>query len=141
MTALVLYVSERYLNSEKRKLVVAAAKSSLCDAFHMDSDDVVVVLENFADVNSNERVKHCFFPVLYTPEGTPYAYRKKAGELINERLRALFEEDEIGHTYFHMKEHGYDNVADNGVLLKFDPKGIHHLDETRGEDSMPWLHQ
>ena len=117
MTALVLYVSDRYMDSEKRKQVVAAAKSRLCDGFHLSEDDVVVILENFTDGNSNERVNHCFFPVLYMPEGSPYEYRKKAGELINERLRALFHEEEIGHTYFHMKEHSYDNVADYGTLL------------------------
>lgn len=139
MTALVLYVSERYLNGENKKQVVEAAKSSLCEGLHLEEKDVVVVLENFADYNANERVKHCFFPVLYTPEGTPYAYRKKTGELINQRLRALFSEDEIGHTYFHMKEHATENVADNGVLLKYDAKTLKHLDEIRGIDSTPWL--
>lgn len=139
MTALVLYVSERYLPNDKKKALVSAAKSSLVEGLHMDDNDIVVVLENFADENSNERVKHCFFPVLYTPEGTPYSYRRKIGELMNERLRKLFGEDEICHTYFHMKEHGYDNVADEGILLKFDISGIQHLDKTRGVDSMPWL--
>lgn len=140
MTALVLYVSERYLDAEKKKQVVAAAKSCLMEGLHMADEDIVVILENFADDNSNERVKHCFFPVLYTPEGIPYAYRREIGELMNQRLRALFTEEEVNHTYFHMKEHSYDNVADNGVLLKFDTAAIAHLDETRGEDTMPWLH-
>ena len=140
MTALVLYISDRYLDSEKRKKVIDAAKSSVCEGLHMDDDDVIVVLENFMEGNSNERVNHCFFPVLYTPEGTPYSYKREAGALMNDRLRALFTEEEIGHTYFHMKEHGYDNVAVNGTLLKYDADAIEHLDQTRGTDSTPWLH-
>lgn len=58
---------------------------------------------------------------------------------MNERLRALVDPEEIGHVYFHMKEHGYDNGAVNGTLLKYDSAAIKHLDETRGENSTPWL--
>ncbi|MCC8027179.1 MAG: hypothetical protein LIP16_17985 [Clostridium sp.] len=139
MTALVLYAADKYLKDGKRKAVIEAAKSSLCEGMHLEARDVTVVLEAFKEGESNERVTHCFFPVLYTPEGTPYAYKKRAGELMNERLRALFDEEEIGHVYFHMKEHGYDNVAVNGRLLKYDDKAIKHLDETRGVNSTPWL--
>lgn len=139
MTALVLYVADRYLNDELKPKVVEAAKSSLCEGLHMDREDVTVVLEAFHDEDSNERVAHCFFPVLYTPVGTPYEYKKKAGELICKRLIATVGEDKIPHCYFHMKEHDYENLAINGKLFKFSDDGIRHLDKTRGENSMPWL--
>ncbi len=140
MTALVLYVANRYLTPEKARLVTDAAQSAVCDGLHLDPAEVAVVLENFEDWNSNERVNHCFFPVLYMPEGSPYAYRKKAGELMCERLCALFPEEEIGHCYFHMKEHPAENVAVNGKLLKYDIGAQEHLDRTRGTDTMPWMH-
>lgn len=139
MITLVLYVSDRYTNSNKKTEVIEAARSSLCDGFHMDQKDVWVILEAFKEGEANERVNHCFFPVLYAPQGTPYFYKKKAGELMNERLRALVPEDEIGHVYFHMKEHEYDNAAENGILLKYDAAAIKRLDESRGENSTPWL--
>ena len=139
MTTLVLYVSDRYTDSKKKKEVIEAARSSLCDGMHLDKKDVWVILEAFKDGESNERVNHCFFPVLYTPQGTPYAYKKKAGELMNERLKALVPEEEIGHVYFHMKEHEYDNAAEIGILLKYNAAAIKHLDESRGENSTPWL--
>lgn len=139
MTALVLYVAERYLQDGKKEKVVEAAKSSVCEGLRLEDADVTVVLEAFRDGDANERVAHCFFPVLYTPEGTPYAYRKKAGELMNERLKALLGEENVPHCFFHMKEHAYDNAAVNGRLLKYDDAAIRHLDETRGENSTPWL--
>lgn len=106
----------------RKKEVIAAAQSALCEGLHLDQQDATVIMEAFHDGEANERVHHCFFPVLYTPVGTPYEYRKKAGELMNERLKALVNPDEIGHVYFHMKEHGYDNAAVDGVLLKYDPE-------------------
>ncbi len=139
MTALVLYVSDRYLDTAKKKDVIAAATSALCDGLHLDAEDVTVVLEAFRDGEANERVHHCFFPVLYMPEGTPYAYKKRTGELMNERLKALMDPEDIDHVYLHMKEHGADNVAVNGVLLKYNSKAVKHLDETRGVNSTPWL--
>ncbi|MEG0215194.1 MAG: hypothetical protein RR496_05545 [Lachnospiraceae bacterium] len=139
MTTLVLYVSDNYVDTSKKKEIIAAAKSSLCEGLRLEDSDVTVVLEAFKEGESNERVKHCFFPVLYTPEGTPYEYKKRAGELMNQRLRALVDPQEIGHVYFHMKEHGYDNVARNGKLLKYDTAAIRHIDETRGVNTMPWL--
>lgn len=139
MTTLVLYVSDRYTDSKKKKEIIQAAKSSLCEAFHLEEEGVWVILESFKEGEANERVNHCFFPVLYTPQGTPYAYKKKAGELMNERLRALIPEEEINHVYFHMKEHEYDNGAENGVLLKYDSAAIKHLDSTRGVNTTPWL--
>lgn len=139
MTTLVLYVADRYTDGAKKKEIIEAARSSLRDGFKMDDEDIMVVLESFKETEANERVHHCFFPVLYTPAGTPYAYKKKAGELMHERLCALMDPEEIGHVYFHMKEHGYENEAVNGVLLKYDAAAIRHLDETRGENSTPWL--
>ena len=139
MTALVLYVSDRYLDTAKKKDVIAAATSALCDGLHLDAEDVTVVLEAFRDGEANERVHHCFFPVLYMPEGTHYAYKKRTGELMNERLKALMDPEDIDHVYLHMKEHGADNVAVNGVLLKYNSKAVKHLDETRGVNSTPWL--
>lgn len=139
MTALVLYGSARFLDTAKKKEVIEAAASALCDGLHVRREDVTVVLEAFHDGEANERVHHCFFPVLYAPEGTPYAYKKKAGELMNERLKALVHPDEIDHVYFHMKEHGYDNVAVNGELLKYSPDAWKRLDEARGVNSTPWL--
>lgn len=139
MTALVLYVADRYLNDTNRKKIVDAAKSSVCEGLQLEDADVTVVLEAFHDADSNERVAHCFFPVLYTPAGTPYAYKKKAGELMNERLTGLIGKADIQHCYFHMKEHEYDNVAVNGKLLKYSDAVIRHLDETRGENSTPWM--
>lgn len=133
MTALVLYVSDRYLDGSKKKEVIAAATSSLCEGLHLQTEDVTVVLEAFHDGEANERVHHCFFPVLYTPEGTPYAYKKRTGELMNERLKALMDPEDIDHVYLHMKEHDVDNVAVNGVLLKYDAKAGKHLDEARRE--------
>jgi len=139
MTALVLYVSDRYVDTAKKKDVIAAATSALCDGLHLAAEDVTVVLEAFKDGEANERVHHCFFPVLYTPEGTPYADKKRTGELMNERLKALVNPEDIDHVYLHMKEHGYDNVAVNGVLLKYDPNAVKHIDEARGINSTPWL--
>ena len=139
MTTLVLYVSNRYADSEKKKALIEAARSSLCEGLHLEPADVWVVLEAFKEGESNERVNHCFFPVLYTPQGTPYAYKKKAGELMNERLRALIPEEDINHVYFHMKEHDYDNCAENGVLLKYNNAAVKRLDESRGENSTPWI--
>ncbi len=139
MTTLVLYVSNRYVDSAKKKEIIEAAKSSLCEGLHMEPSDVWVVLEAFKDGEANERVHHCYFPVLYTPEGTPYSYKKRAGELMNERLRALLPEEEVGHVYFHMKEHATENAADNGVLLKYDAEAIRRLDVGRGVNSTPWL--
>ena len=130
MTTLVLYVSDRYADSAKKQAMITAARESLCEGLHLEKEDVLVILEAFRDGEANERVHHCYFPVLYTPEGTPYAYKKRAGELMNERLRALVDPEEIGHVYFHMKEHGYDNGAVNGTLLKYDSAAIKHLDET-----------
>lgn len=139
MTALVLYASDRYLDTAKKREVIEAAASALCDGLHLEREDVTVVLEAFGDGEANERVHHCFFPVLYTPEGTPYAYKKKAGELMNERLKALVNPEDIDHVYFHMKEHGYDNAAVNGVLLKYSPAALKRMDEARGVNSTPWL--
>lgn len=139
MTALVLYVSDRYADPAKKKEIIEAAASSLCDGLHLSEEDVTVVLEAFHDGEANERVHHCFFPVLYTPEGTPYAYKKRTGELMNERLKELMDPEEVDHVYLHMKEHGYDNVAVNGVLLKYDTRAGKHMDETRGVNSTPWL--
>lgn len=139
MTALVLYVSDRYLDTEKKKDIIAAALSALCDGLHLNAEDVTVVLEAFQDGEANERVHHCFFPVLYVPEGTPYADKKRTGELMNERLKALMDPKNIDHVYLHMKEHGVDHVAVNGVLLKYDTKALKRLDEARGVNSTPWL--
>lgn len=139
MTALVLYIADRWLDEEKKKAVVKAAKSCLCEGLKMDDGDVTVVLEAFHDENANERVAHCFFPVLYTPAGTPYAYKRRIGELMKEMLTAIIGEENVPHCYFHMKEHDYDNIAINGKLLKFNDAAIKHLDETRGENSTPWL--
>ena len=139
MTALVLYAAEKYIGGSNKAKVMEAVTSSLCEGLHLEAKDVVVVIEAFADTDSNDRVTHCFFPVLYTPQGTPYEYRKRAGELINERLRAIVPEEEIGHVYFHMKEHDYENTAVNGTLLKFDDDAIERIDAQRGEDSRPWL--
>lgn len=139
MTTLVLYVADRYADSAKKREIIKAAKSSLCDGLNMEESDVLVVLEAFCETEANERVHHCFFPVLYTPAGTPYEYRKKAGELMYQRLCALVDPEDIGHVYFHMKEHGYENEAVNGVLLKYNAPAVRHLDKTRGENSTPWL--
>lgn len=139
MTALVLYAADKYLKGDKKRAVVEAARSSLCEGMHLNKEDVTVMLEAYKEGESNERVTHCLFPVLYTPEGTPYAYKKRAGQLMNERLRALFDEEEICHVYFHMKEHGCDNVAVDGTLLKHNEKAMKHLDESRGVNSTPWL--
>lgn len=138
MTALVLYVAERYANSAKKREILRAAVSSVCDGFQLDESDVLVILEAFRETEANERVHHCFFPVLYTPEGTPYEYKKRTGELMHQRLCALMAPEDIGHVYLHMKEHGYENEAVNGVLLKYNAPALKHLDETRGENSTPW---
>lgn len=139
MVTLVLYVSGRYVYGSKRKEIISAAKSSLRDGLNLDDEDITVILEIFEDGSSNERVHHCFFPIMYTPAGTPYAYKKKVGELMNERLHAVPGMEEFDHVYFHMKEHEYENVAVNGVLLKYDSKAISHIDKTRGENTTPWL--
>lgn len=139
MTTLVLYVSGRYVYGSKKEEIITAAKSSICDGLHLGNEDVTVILEIFEEGDSNERVHHCFFPVMYTPEGTPYSYKKKAGELMNERLHAVPGMEEFEHVYFHMKEHSYENVAVDGILLKYDSKAISHIDKTRGENNTPWL--
>lgn len=139
MTALVLYIAERYLNDELKAKITDTAKACVCEGLHLEDGDVTVVLEAFRDEDANERVAHCFFPVMYTPAGIPYEYKKKAGRLMKDRLTALIGEEEVPHCYFHMKEHDYDNVALGGKLLKFDDDAIKHVDVTRGEDSTPWL--